>query len=53
MRRRLQGMGENVLAAIQEFTRVLHGAPPEPSPGDGGGSVYFDLFGRAMVRLLS
>lgn len=46
----VQGMGENVLAAVQEFTHVLASGPRAPEPTDAGGSVYFDLWGRAMVR---
>lgn len=42
-------MGHNVLAAIQEYTRVLATDPRAPEAGDQGGSVYFDLWGRAMV----
>lgn len=45
----LQGMGENVLAAIQEYTRVLASDPATPQASDKGGSVYFDFWGRAMV----
>ena len=45
----LQAMGENVLPAIQEFTRVLATDPPQPQAGDASGSVYFDLWGRSMV----
>ena len=43
-------MGENVLAAVQEYARVLAGEPAAPRAGDAGGSVYFDLWGRCMVR---
>ena len=42
-------MGENVLAALQEYARVLATDPPAPGVGDATGSVYFDLWGRAMV----
>jgi hypothetical protein len=46
----LQDMGENVLAAIQEFARVLATDPPAATAANSGGSVYFDLWGRSMVR---
>lgn len=46
-----QAMGENVLAAIQEYTRVLASDPTAPKAGDGGGSVYFDIWGQFMVRV--
>ncbi len=42
-------MGENVLAAIQEFARVLAGDPQAPSPTDKSGYAYFDLLGKVMV----
>lgn len=42
-------MGHNVLAAIQEFCRVLAAGPPPVDAADAGGHVYFDLWGRAMV----
>ena len=47
----LQGMGENVLAAIQEYTRVLASDPAAPKASDVGGSVYFDFWGKFMVSL--
>lgn len=47
----VQDMGQNVLAAIQEFSRVLATNPATPTVETaGGGSVYFDLWGKAMVR---
>ena len=39
-----------MLAAIQEFSRVLATDPRAPQAGDAGGCVYFDLWGRLMVR---
>ena len=42
-------MGENVLAAIQEFTKVLSGSPPAPSTAHASGYAYFDLLGKVMV----
>ncbi|EFN50786.1 hypothetical protein CHLNCDRAFT_142511 [Chlorella variabilis] len=45
----LQAMGDNVLAAVQEFARVLATDPAVPSADHAGGSVYFDLWGRTMV----
>ncbi|KAL4421351.1 hypothetical protein ABPG75_010642 [Micractinium tetrahymenae] len=45
----LQDMGENVLAAALEFARVLATDPEAPKAGNNCGSVYFDLWGRAMV----
>ena len=39
----LQAMGDNVLAAVQEFARVLATDPAVPSADHAGGSVYFDL----------
>lgn len=45
----LQDMGHNSLAALQEFARVLATDPPQPRKGDKGGSVYFDVWGKAMV----
>jgi hypothetical protein len=48
----LQDMGLNVLAALLEFGRVLASNPPDPAAaGAGGGSVYFDLWGRCMVSM--
>lgn len=44
-------MGENVLAAIQEYTRVLASDPAAPQASDAGSSVYFDIWGRFMVRV--
>lgn len=39
-----------MLAAIQEFARVLATDPPAATVANSGGSVYFDLWGRSMVR---
>ncbi len=43
-------MGQNVLSAALEFGRVLATDPAAPRAGDNGGSVYFDIWGQAMVR---
>ncbi|KAL4424855.1 hypothetical protein ABPG77_011105 [Micractinium sp. CCAP 211/92] len=45
----LQAMGQNVLSAALEFGRVLATDPAAPQAGDNGGSVYFDIWGQAMV----
>lgn len=43
----VQAMGENVLAAAMEFSKVLGGVPLSDKPEKG--LVYFDLFSRYMV----
>eukprot|EP00887_Chlorella_sp_A99_P005787 scaffold1.g5787.t1 len=43
------GMGENVLPAIQEFARVLATNPATPHAGTKSGSVFFDLWAKAMI----
>lgn len=47
-------MGENVLAALLEYSRVLASGPAAPSAANKSGFVYFDLLGKVMVsRALS
>ena len=47
----LQMLGENVLGATIEFSKALKEQETRGLPKwDKGGSVYFDLFGRKMVR---
>ena len=46
-------MGDNLVAAVPEFTRVLATRPPAPSAADASGHVYFDLLGKVMVRKLN
>lgn len=50
----LQMLGENVLGATIEFSKALKEQENGRLPvWDKGGSVYFDLFGRKMVRPLA